>query len=245
MYVWKVGGHELDQPAFLAGLAQAAAAAGKPLIIVHGGGKVIGELQQQLGVTPVKVDGLRVTDAASLTVAQMVLSGLVNKQIVAALLAAGVEALGLSGVDRGLLRCRKLAYPGGDLGLVGEIVSVRAEILRELAAQGVTAVISPISLGIEGQIYNVNADSAAAAVAGALAADQLDFVSNVPGVTVDGRLLPTLNQAEAEALIASGVIVGGMIVKVRAALTAVSQGAIQARITNLDGLRPGGGTVIA
>jgi len=245
MKVWKVGGHELDQPAFLAGLAQAAAAAGEPLVIVHGGGKVIGELQQQLGLAPVKVDGLRVTDEASLTVAQMVLSGLVNKRIVAALLAAGVEALGLSGVDRGLLRCRKLAYPGGDLGLVGEIVSVRAEILRELAAQGVTAVISPISLGLEGQIYNVNADSAAAAVAGALATDQLDFVSNVPGVTVDGRHLPTLNEAEAEKLIASGVIVGGMIVKVRAALTAVSQGAIQARITNLDGLLQGGGTVIA
>jgi acetylglutamate kinase len=234
----------LDQPEFLAGLARAAAEIGEPLVIVHGGGQGIADLQTRLGVTPRKVDGLRVTDAASLTIAQMVLSGLVNKQIVAALLTADVEAIGLSGVDRGLLRCRKLAYPGGDLGLVGEIVNVRAEILRELSGQGVTAVISPISLGLDGQIYNVNADNAAAALGAALLAERLDFISNMPGVMVDGRLLPTLDQAEAEALIASGVIEGGMVVKVRAALAAVHNGATQARITNLDGLLTGGGTVI-
>jgi acetylglutamate kinase len=242
MRVLKIGGNELDDGAFLAGLAQAVAAAGEPVIIVHGGGRAIADLQSRLGLTPVKVDGLRVTDAPSLAIAQMVLSGQTNKQIVAALLAAGVDAVGLSGVDRGLLRCRKKEHPTADLGFVGEIVEVRGEILEQLLGQGVTPVISPISLGLDGQIYNVNADAAAAAVAQAVHAELLDFVSNVAGVLQAGRVIPALTAAETEQLIAASVISDGMVPKVRAALEAVAQGVSRARIVNLAGLAQSEGT---
>jgi acetylglutamate kinase len=242
MRILKIGGNELDQSGFLTGLAQAVAATGEPLIIVHGGGRAIADLQNRLGMAPAKVDGLRVTDAPSLAVAQMVLSGQANKQIVAALLAAGVDAVGLSGVDRGLLRCRKKEHPTADLGFVGEIVQVRAGILEHLLGQGVTPVISPISLGWDGQIYNVNADAAAGAVARAMQADLLDFISNVPGVLRHGRVIPTLTAAETEQLIAASIIRDGMVPKVRAALEAIAHGVPQARIVNLAGLARSEGT---
>jgi acetylglutamate kinase len=242
MHVLKIGGNELDNEAFLAGLAQAVAAAAAPVVIVHGGGRAIADLQSRLGLASVKVDGLRVTDAPSLVVAQMVLSGQANKQIVAALVAAGVDAIGLSGVDRGLLRCRKKQHPAADLGFVGEIVAVRQEILEQLVRQGVTPVISPISLGWDGQIYNVNADTAAGAIALAVRADVLDFISNVPGVLHHGRVVPALTAAETEQLIDARIICDGMVPKVRAALEALAQGVPQARIVNLAGLAQSQGT---
>jgi acetylglutamate kinase len=242
MQVYKIGGNELSVPGFLEALAEAVAASSEPVTIVHGGGKAIANLQAQLGLATVKVDGLRVTDAPSLAVAQMVLSGQANKQIVAALLAAGVDAVGLSGVDGGLLRCQKKLHPTADLGFVGEIVAVRAELVAMLAEQGITAVISPISLGIDGQIYNVNADEAASAVALALGANVLHFISNVPGVIYKDAVLASLTPSQTEALIDRGVIRDGMIPKVRAALEAIGQGIPQARIGNLDGLVQGIGT---
>jgi acetylglutamate kinase len=136
-----------------------------------------------------------------------------------------------------------VVHPTADLGLVGEIVRVRAEVLRALLADGVTPVVSPISLGLDGRTYNVNADVAAGVVAQALAAEALDFVSNVPGVVRDGQVLPRLTAAEAEQLIEAGVIRDGMVPKVRAALTALAQGVRRARIVDLDGLAAGGGTV--
>lgn len=241
MQVIKIGGNELAAPGFLPALADAVAELGEPAVIVHGGGKAIADLQARLGLQPVKVDGLRVTDAASLAAAQMVLSGGTNKQIVAALLAAGVDAFGFSGVDGGLLRCRQKQHPTADLGYVGEIVAVRADLLRQLAAVGITAVISPISIGQDGQIYNVNADEAAGAVATALSADVLTFVSNVPGVLRDGAIIPSLTPAETEQLIREGIVRDGMVPKVRAAVTAVNGGIPQARIVDLAGM-PGGGT---
>ncbi len=248
MQVMKVGGNELDDPAFLTGLAhnvrQIQVATGQAVVIVHGGGKAIADLQGRLGIAPQKVDGLRVTDVESLLVAEMVLSGLSNKVIVRALLAAGVTAVGLSGVDGGLLRCQKKQHPTADLGFVGEIVEVNGRLIEQLAASGFTAVISPISLGADGRPYNVNADEAAAAVAKALGADMLNFVSNVPGVLQNEAILPHLTISQTEALIINGVITDGMIPKVRAACTAVTQGIPQARIVNLDGLLKGGGTVI-
>jgi acetylglutamate kinase len=243
MRVLKIGGNELDEPGFLPLLAGWVAAAGEPMVIVHGGGRDIAALQTRLGLEPKKVDGLRVTDADSLTVAQMVLSGHTNKQLVAALLAAGVDAVGLSGVDGGLLRCVKKAHPTVDLGLVGEITQVRTELLQGLAGMGLTAVLSPISLGHDGFIYNVNADDAASAVAQALPADQIDFISNVPGVLHGGRVVARLTAVQTESLITQGIINGGMVPKVRGALTAVAQGVPQARIVNLTGLLNGGGTV--
>lgn len=242
MRVLKIGGNELGDAQFLTTLAQAVQAVPAGLLLVHGGGQAIAELQSSLGLTAVKVDGLRVTDAASLTVAEMVLSGQTNKRLVRALRRAGVDALGLSGVDGGLLRCRKKQHATAELGFVGEIESVRVDLLRQLIKQGFTPVISPISLGPDGEAYNVNADEAATAIAAALEADLLDFVSNVPGVLQDGQLLPTLTPAQTAQLIQNGVIHGGMIPKVQAALGAVAQGVRQARIVNLAGLAAGGGT---
>ena len=245
--VIKIGGNEMNTPGFLQELAAQLArlAAAGPLVVVHGGGQDIAALQARLGLEPVKVDGLRVTDAESLAVAQMVLSGHTNKHVVRTLLAAGLDAVGLSGVDGGLLRCRKKAHPTVDLGLVGEVTSVRAGLLDKLIEAGLVPVVSPISLGEDGQIYNVNADEAAGAIAAALAAAALDFVSNVPGVLAKGDLLPELNAAAAEALIADGTVSGGMIPKVRAALNALDRGIPRVRIVNLAGLGAGGGTIFS
>ncbi len=245
--VIKIGGNEMNTPGFLQELAAQLArlAAAGPLVVVHGGGQDIAALQARLGLEPVKVDGLRVTDAESLAVAQMVLSGHTNKHVVRTLLAAGLDAVGLSGVDGGLLRCRKKAHPTVDLGLVGEVTSVRAGLLDKLIEAGLVPVVSPVSLGEDGQIYNVNADEAAGAIAAALAAAALDFVSNVPGVLAKGDLLPELNAAAAEALIADGTVSGGMIPKVRTALDALDRGIPRVRIVNLAGLGAGGGTIFS
>ena len=242
MRVLKVGGNELDDSNFLHALAQAIAARTDQVVIVHGGGKAISELQAQFGLKPKLVEGLRVTDQQALMVTEMALSGQVNKRIVRALLGAGLDALGLSGVDRGLLRCQKFEHPTADLGWVGEIVSVRAPVLAGLLAEGVTPVISPVSLGLDGNAYNVNADHAACAIAGAIGAELLDFVSNVPGVKQEGKVIAQLSPKRTEALINSGVINGGMLPKVHAALRAIEAGVQAVRIVNLEGIIHGGGT---
>lgn len=247
MQIIKIGGNELDQPDFLVGLAQKVAAMAGPVVIVHGGGKAIAELQTRLGIQPVKVDGLRVTDAESLTITQMVLSGHTNKLIVTALLKAGVKAVGLSGVDGGLLQCRKRLHSTADLGFVGDITQVCPDVVQMLLAHGIVPVISPVSVEMgTGQVYNVNADDAAASLALALHADQLTFISNVPGVLdPQGQLYPHLTPDQTESLIQQTVIHGGMIPKTRAALDVVQQGVPQVRITNLDGLLSGGTTFAA
>ena len=241
--ILKIGGNELDDPAFVAELARAVAAMRPTPVLVHGGGKEIGAIQRALGGEPRFVAGLRVTDDAALQAAEMVLCGLVSTRLVAALIAAGADALGLSGVDRGLIRVEKARHPEGDLGRVGSPVAVRAEVLRGLIDATIVPVVAPISLGPDGA-YNVNADEAAGAVAAALGDAEVVFVTNVPGVLVGGALAPQLSQAEIEALIADGTISGGMIPKVRAALTALAAGVRAARITNLAGLGSGAGTVI-
>jgi acetylglutamate kinase len=248
MRVLKIGGNELSDPAFVAllgrSVANLLAETGSPLAIVHGGGRAIADLQGQLGLETVKVDGLRVTDQASLDVAEMVLSGHSNKIVVKALLAAGVDALGLSGVDGGLLRCRKKEHPTADLGYVGEIVQVRRDLLDRLLGMGVMPVLSPISLGMDGQTYNINADEAAAAVALACQAQELVFISNVPGVLRDGDVISELTATGVEEAVVDGTISGGMIPKVRSALDAVNSGVARARIVNLAGLLGGGGTAV-
>lgn len=242
--VLKIGGNQIDEPEFLTALAQTVAGLPARPVIVHGGGKEIGQLQMDLGIPFHVVAGLRVTSDATLRVAQMVLSGLVNKRVVAALVNAGVPAIGLSGVDLGLLRVEKLEHPAGDLGWVGRVVEVNVDGLRPLLAQGLTPVLSPISLGRDGHTYNVNADHAAEAVACALQATALVFVSNVPGVLVDGQVADRLTFHEADAFIASGMIFGGMVPKVRAALQAVAAGVPEARIVDLEGLKASGGTKV-
>ena len=162
---------------------------GQSPVIVHGGGKTIAHYQEQLGLTPHFVDGLRVTDEASMDVAEMVLSGLANKRIVRALVDADIRAAGVSGVDDGTIYVEKMWHPLGDLGRVGEIKDVDLHLLNTLLSGGIVPVVSPISFGaLDALSYNVNADHAATAIAAKLGAVRLVFVSNVPGILVAGRV---------------------------------------------------------
>jgi acetylglutamate kinase len=240
--VLKLGGHDLEDPRFVAALVGAVAGLDSPPVIVHGGGPEVARLQEKFGITPRKVEGLRVTDEESLALAEMALSGGVNKRLVAALNLAGVEAIGLSGVDRGLVRAERIHHPAGDLGRVGVPVVVRADVLHGLVEAGVVPIISPISLGPDGA-YNVNADQVAAAIAQALGAAALVFVTDVPGVLVGGQVRSALDADEAVALIEDGTINGGMIPKVRAALGALALGVREVHITDLSGLGGGAGTM--
>jgi len=242
--IFKVSGSDLDDPAFSARFAHVmavAARSGESPIIVHGGGKELTELLGALKVPTRFVDGLRVTDAKTRDAALMVLSGLANKRLVACLLAQGADAIGLSGLDAGLVRVTPL---NAELAFVGKPIQVRGEWLRQLLERGMLPVISPMSIGVDGDIYNVNADHVAGAIALALDVHMLTFVTNVPGV-LDGHksLIPKLGAMQAEALIADGTVSGGMIPKVRTALEALEAGVSRVRITDLDGVTSGGGTV--
>lgn len=241
LVVIKISGHELDDPATLARLAGVVRDLPAQAVIVHGGGKEITALQTQLGIEPRYVDGLRVTDAASLAVVEMALCGVINKRVVRTLLEAGLDACGLSGVDRGLVRAHKMAHPTVDMQFTGEIEAVNADALSPLLDAGITPVIAPVCAG-DGTNYNVNADHVAGALAAALGASRLVFLSNVTGVLADGVLLPHLTPAHTQALIASGVITGGMIPKVQTALGVLNAGVREVVITNLAGLAAGSGT---
>jgi acetylglutamate kinase len=244
--VIKVGGNELDDPAFLEGLAHAVQAVqheGHVPVIVHGGGKTIAHYQEKLGLTPRFIEGLRVTDEASLDVAEMVLSGLTNKRIVRALVHAGIRAAGVSGVDDGTIYVEKMWHPLGDLGRVGEIQDVDPHLIYTLVDGGIVPVVSPISFGaLDAQSYNVNADHAATAIAARLGAIKLIFVSNVPGILVAGRVVRAVTADQAEKWIDEEIITGGMIPKVRSAIHAVQHGVAQAVITNLAGVQESSGT---
>lgn len=244
MIVLKIGGNQLDDPAFIAGTAQAVKRMPETPVIVHGGGKGIKNLQEKLGIQPQYIDGLRVTDAPTLEIVMMVLCGQANLNLVAALMNAGVEAQGFNGADRGLLRGRPMSHPGGSLGRVGEIVSVRADLIRETLAARVVPVIAPVLFGEDGGFFNANADRAAGGVAAAIGAEQVVFLTDVPGVLQDGQQLEQITQTEARSLMVSGVIKGGMAVKVGAALDALSAGVKRATITNLDGFAQGSGTAV-
>jgi acetylglutamate kinase len=234
--VVKVGGNELDDERFMERFITALVRLADPRpVLVHGGGKEIAALQKQLGLQPAFVDGLRVTDADSLRIAEMVLSGSVNKRLVGRLVTAGARAVGLSGVDLGLIRVERMAHPKGDLGYVGAVRRVDTESLKVLLSAAMLPVISPISLGFDGLTYNVNADHAALGIARSLGASGLLLVTNVAGVMAGGRVLERLGAVQAEALIADGTISGGMVPKVRSALEAVHAGVPEARITDISG----------
>ena len=181
--VVKISGHYLDNDELLRQFADIVARSDDRLVIVHGGGKEISQLQTKLNIRPRYVDGLRVTDADSLALVEMVLSGSVNKRLVRYLLAAGVDAQGLSGVDRGLVRARQMQHESVDMGFTGIVVSVRSEVITDLFRLGVTPVIAPVSVG-EGSNFNLNADPVAGAIAQAINADRVIFISNVSGVLV-------------------------------------------------------------
>ncbi len=199
---------------------------GAACVVVHGGGAVISEWLKRLDVPTRFENGLRVTDAEALKVVVAVLAGLVNKDLVTSLASRGARAAGISGADAGVLRAR-ISNPV--LGFVGEITGVDAEPLRHLLAGGVVPVIAPVALewsddGATGQLLNTNADTAAGAIAAALAARRLIFLTDVPGVKADGAVLRALPPARAAELVESGVIEGGMIPKVGACLAAAAAG---------------------
>ena len=248
--VVKYGGHAMGDPALSDAFGHDIALlklVGVNPVVVHGGGPQINAMLDRLDIKSRFVDGLRITDAAMVDVIEMVLSGSVNKQVAALINRAGALAVGISGKDGNLLRARRLTRtvrdPDSriervlDLGFVGEPERVDTRVLYALSGSGVIPVIAPVGVGEDGQTYNINADTAAGAVAGALSATRLLMLTDVAGVLdANKRLIPELTAEQARAMIASGTISGGMIPKVETCLEAVAQGARAAVI--LDGRVP-------
>ncbi|MBF0237068.1 MAG: acetylglutamate kinase [SAR324 cluster bacterium] len=202
-------------------------------VIVHGGGPEVSRAMEQLGQEVTFIDGLRVTSRENLKVAEMVLSGTINKEIISHLNMFGGKAVGLSGKDGHLIEAQKKSHEKGyDLGYVGEIKNTNPEILSVLLREGFLPVVSPIGMGENGLTYNVNADTVAAYIASALNADKVIFLTNVDGIMEENQLLSELTSQEVEAKIVQGVIYGGMLPKVQAALHAIHHGVKSAHIIN-------------
>ena len=216
-------------------------------IVVHGGGPQIGAMLKKLAIPSNFIDGLRVTDEAAMEVVEMVLTGTINKQIVSGINAAGGHAVGLSGKDGNLVIARKLQrtridpqtrlMTPVDLGFVGEPERVNPEVLRTFIKSNLIPVIAPVGAGKRGETFNINADTVAGSVAGAMQAERLVLLTDVEGVLDhEGKLITHLCVREARALIANGTISGGMIPKIETAIDAVESGVNAAVI--LDGRIP-------
>lgn len=222
----KIGGATVDAEGLLRELARSIRTllADSLPIIIHGGGKDIAKHLELLNKEFSFVEGMRVTDGEMVKIVQMVLSGDVNKRIVNALLLEGVKAAGFSGVDNNLFEVSKMFMRGQDIGFVGKIEKVNTELISILSQSKVIPVISPISRDNSGCIYNVNADLAASELAMALKADDLIFISDVPGVLINNNVVKEIRTSEIEDLITRGHITGGMIPKLRSASEAVNRG---------------------
>jgi acetylglutamate kinase len=245
--VVKYGGHAMGEETLaeqFAGDIALLKQVGINPVVVHGGGPQINAMLKRLAIQSKFIDGLRVTDEAMVEVVEMVLAGTVNKQVASLITRAGAIAVGICGKDGGLIRARKLTRvkrdPDSniervlDLGFVGEPVSIDVRVIHALTGGGLVPVIAPVGVGDEGQTYNINADTVAAAVAGALHATRLIMLTDVPGVLgKDKRLIPDLTVAQVQEGIADGTITGGMIPKVENCVEAVTQGVKGAVI--LDG----------
>ncbi len=217
-------------------------AAGRPVVIVHGGGSVISDWMQRQNLAPTFVNGLRVTDAASLEIVVAVLGGLVNKELTALLQQLGAPTIGISGLDGCLLQAR-IANP--ELGYVGEIAAVDPAPVNAIVAAGFIPLISPLAVDVSagsdhaGQPLNVNGDTAAGALAHALRAERIIFLTDVAGVMDNGgRVIPRLNARTAEELRRSGVARGGMLPKLAACLDALANRAVPSAHI-IDGRAPG------
>jgi len=243
-FVIKYGGHAMVDPALAKIFAKDVALlrqVGILPIIVHGGGPQISAMLDRLKIESRFIDGLRVTDAAAMEVVEMVLAGTINKQIVSAINAAGGHAVGLSGKDDNLLLARQatLIKDGApvDLGLAGEPAAVNPRIINSLESAGIIPVIAPVGFGADGRTYNINADTAAGAIAASVKAARLLMLTDVQGVLdKSGTFIPQLSGSEVRALAADGTISGGMIPKLETCLAAVENGVDAAVI--LDGRTP-------
>ena len=231
--VVKLGGTTIaDQRQVLEEVA--ALARRRPMILVHGGGRRITEWLERLGVPSRFEGGLRVTDAAALEVAAAVLRGVVNSELVSGLRDLGVDAVGLSGVDGGMLIAERVPH----MGLVAHVVGLRRDMLDALLVGGQVPVVAPLARDEEGIVCNVNADDAAAGIAAGIGARQLILMTDVDGVRdATGNKLDSLTVEQAEQLIADGVIRGGMVPKIRAALAALAWEGAEAVIA--DSSAPG------
>jgi acetylglutamate kinase len=249
-FVVKYGGHAMGDPDAARGFAEDVVllkAVGINPVVVHGGGPQIGAMLKKLGVESTFVDGLRVTDKATAEVAEMVLSGAINKELVGWIAAAGGKALGISGKDGGLVTASKVQRTAKDpdsnieqavdLGFVGEPESVDTTLILTATAAGMIPVIAPIAPGADGATYNINADTMAGAIAAALGAARLFLLTDVAGVLdKDGALLTDLTPADIAALQSDGTISGGMIPKLETCVHAVEAGCEAAVV--LDGRVP-------
>ena len=248
--VVKFGGHAMGEAdyvsAFAADIALLDQVGARP-VVVHGGGPQIGAMLKKLQIESKFIDGLRVTDEATISVVEMVLAGGINKALVAAIAQAGGRAVGISGKDGGLITARKLmatAKPEGsaieeaiDLGFVGEPDHVDTGVLDALNAAKLIPVVAPVGSDGSGETYNINADTAAGAIAAALGATRMLMLTDVAGVLdSDGNLITDLTVSQAEALIRDGTVSGGMIPKVETCINAVLGGAEAAVI--MDGRAP-------
>jgi acetylglutamate kinase len=248
--VVKYGGHAMGEDGVSDHFAQSIVLmkqTGIDPVVVHGGGPQIGAMLDRLNIRSEFVDGLRVTDKSAIDVVEMVLAGSINKQIVSGINSAGGRAVGLSGKDGNLIVARKLTKskrdPGSnverliDLGYVGEPDEINPEVLETIMGSDLIPVVAPVGVGKNGETYNINADTVAGAIAGALGADRLLFLTDVPGVMDrDGNIIPALTIAEARALMRDGTISGGMIPKVQTCIDALEAG-VEA-VVILDGRIP-------
>ncbi|MFD1178839.1 acetylglutamate kinase [Paenibacillus puldeungensis] len=241
MFVMKCGGSTLAElpDSFYSDLAVLQANGVLP-VIVHGGGPAISENLEKLGIETKFVNGLRFTTEEVLDVAEMVLAGSINKTIVRRIAQAGGSALGLSGVDGGLLKAKPVAA-SAEVGLVGDVTEVNVALIVGVLTLGYIPVIAPVGIGAGGQRYNINADTAAGAVASELGASRMIVVTDVPGImkTVQGekKVLETITVQQIEDMILTGEIYGGMIPKVRAAVSCISGKVKEVVIVN--GSEPG------
>ena len=248
--VVKFGGHAMGEADYVSAFAADIALldqVGAHPVVVHGGGPQIGEMLRKLQIESNFIDGLRVTDEATISVVEMVLAGGINKALVAAIAKAGSRAVGISGKDGGLITARKLmatAKTEGsaieeaiDLGFVGEPAHVDTSVLEALNAADLIPVVAPVGSDADGETYNINADTAAGAVAAALGATRMLMLTDIAGVLdKDSGLITEMTVSQAEALIRDGTVSGGMIPKVETCINAVLGGAEAAVI--MDGRAP-------
>ena len=234
-FVIKYGGHAMGDPALAERFARDIVLikqVGIHPVVVHGGGPQIGEMLERLKIQSSFIDGLRVTDRATVEIVEMVLSGSINKQIVTSICEAGGNAIGLSGKDGGLIQAEKLRRTHRetdsniekilDLGFVGEPTRINPHVLENFEDSDMIPVIAPIGVGAKGETFNINADTAAGAVAGAIGATRLLMLTDVPGVLGrDGNVIKELGVSDVRRLIHEGVIHGGMIPKVETCIHAV------------------------